>query len=34
MTALEGDWVVTDDSGNRWVVPDDHFAQHYVIADE
>lgn len=33
VTALAGAWVVTDDSGNRWVVPGDHFAQNYAIEE-
>jgi hypothetical protein len=31
-TALESDWVVRDDDGNQWLVPDAHFVKNYVPA--
>jgi hypothetical protein len=32
--AAPGDWVVSDDLGNRWVVPDRWFREHYLAITE
>lgn len=32
--ALPGDWIVTDESGNTWPVPDSHFRTSYVVSTD
>lgn len=34
VTAQKGDWIVRDDSGNSWPVPDAHFRATYVRVDD
>lgn len=33
-TAVAGDWIVTDDRGNSWVVSDDYFEANYRPVDD